>query len=280
MANKIILEGMINVKTIKKVKLLVVLALVISITLIPLAALAADVDTLPQEVRFYITAFANPTYGGTVSGGGYFYTGEEVVLQAIPYLGYKFAGWHGQYYDIEGSEEVLRLYAYQDMNIEARFVRDYSNVTPVTPTVPPAPPVTPVPTPITPTAPSGAPPAPGTIGVIIGNSWVQYDIPPQVINGRTLVPLRATFEALGAYVDWNEVTQTVIATRGGTVINLTIGQDYALVNGQRTQLDVPGMTQGGRTLVPLRFVGEALGANVDWNAETQIITITQAPVFH
>ena len=272
---------MINVKTLMKIKYLVVLVLVMTIILsVPIAALAESPTTLPETVRFYITAYANPTYGGTISGGGYFYAGDEVVLQAIPYLGYKFAGWHGQYYDIDGSEETLRIYAYQDMNIEARFVRDYNvaPVTPITPTVPTQPPVQPTPTPITPTAPSGTPPAPGTIGVIIGNSWVQYDIPPQVINNRTLVPLRATFEALGAYVDWNEDTQTVIATRGSTVINLTIGQDYALINGQRTTLDVPGMTLGGRTLVPLRFVGEALGATVDWDAETQIITITQTPV--
>jgi len=112
------------------------------------------------------------------------------------------------------------------------------------------------------------------INVLLDGTALTFDVPPQVIGGRTLVPLRAIFEALGAEVNWNEANQTVTATKDTTTVVLTIGSTSPTVNGQTVTIDVPASVIGGRTLVPLRFVAESLGVTVDWNANTSTVTIT------
>jgi hypothetical protein len=92
-------------------------------------------------------------------------------------------------------------------------------------------------------------------------------------NGRVLVPLRGVFERLGATVTWDPTSQTVLAQSGTTSVSLRIGSPQAFVNGQPQLLDVPAMLVGGRTLVPLRFVSQALGAGVTWDAPTSTIQI-------
>ena len=92
-------------------------------------------------------------------------------------------------------------------------------------------------------------------------------------DGRVLVPLRGVFEKLGAYVDWNQNTRTVIATKDETVIRLPIGSRFANVNGERISLGVPAMTIAGNTMVPLRFVSEALGADVSWDRYSSTVNI-------
>jgi hypothetical protein len=96
---------------------------------------------------------------------------------------------------------------------------------------------------------------------------------PQQINGRVLVPFRGILEQMGANVDWMPENQTVIATRGDKEILLTIGSRTAAINGRDVQLDVPAMTLGGYTMVPLRFVSEALGADVTWLSAMQTVMI-------
>jgi hypothetical protein len=96
--------------------------------------------------------------------------------------------------------------------------------------------------------------------------------PIQVAN-RTMVPMRSIFEALGAWVQWNESTRTVTATRDATTVQLTIGERAAQVNGQTIALDVPAMIYRGSTMVPLRFVSESLGADVRWSGATQTVSI-------
>ncbi|BCM93125.1 hypothetical protein IAD21_05013 [Abditibacteriota bacterium] len=96
--------------------------------------------------------------------------------------------------------------------------------------------------------------------------------PPQSVNGRLLVPLRAIFEALGAQVDFSG--GIVRAQRGSTQLQLQIGSQAAIVNGQNRTLDVPAQAIFGRTFVPLRFVGEALGAGVAFNNATQTVSIS------
>lgn len=115
--------------------------------------------------------------------------------------------------------------------------------------------------------------------VILDGKQLSFDVPPTIENGRTLVPLRAIFEALGAEVQWDGATQTVTATKGGTTIKLTVG-GQAYKNGQPVTLDVPAKIINGRTLVPLRFVSEALGASVKWDGSTQTITITSQPAIN
>ena len=107
--------------------------------------------------------------------------------------------------------------------------------------------------------------------VTVNGKTLTFDSAPIVQQGRTLVPLRAIFEALGATVDWQPAAKTVTATKNDTVIQLIVG-GQAYKNGQEVTLDVPAKIINGRTLVPLRFVSEALGATVDWNNGTIAIT--------
>ena len=112
------------------------------------------------------------------------------------------------------------------------------------------------------------------IEVLLDGRAVQFDVPPMVVDSRTLVPLRAIFEALGAEVTWDAATQTVTGTRAGTTVVLPIGSTTPTVNGRPETIDVPGAIVNSRTLVPLRFVAESFGVTVNWNPETRTVTIT------
>lgn len=114
------------------------------------------------------------------------------------------------------------------------------------------------------------------ISVYVDGERLALDQPPVLEGGRTLVPLRAIFEALGAGVTWESAIQTVTAHKQETTVRLTIGSRTAYRNGQPVSLDVPAKVVGGRTLVPLRFVSEALGAAVNWNANTRTVTVTSS----
>ncbi|MDY5626275.1 MAG: stalk domain-containing protein [Clostridia bacterium] len=111
------------------------------------------------------------------------------------------------------------------------------------------------------------------IKVIIDGETLATDQPPVIINDRTLVPLRAIFEKLGAFVDWNELAQSVTATKDGREISLAIGGNTMYVNGEEKPLDVPAMIYGERTLVPVRAVSEALSCNVEWIGEENTVVI-------
>ena len=101
------------------------------------------------------------------------------------------------------------------------------------------------------------------------------DVPAQIVDSRTLVPLRAIFEALGATVEWDGETRTVTSEMDGTNIKLTIDDKNLYVNGEAKVLDVPAMIIEGRTMVPARAVAEAYGATVAWDGETRTVTITK-----
>lgn len=110
--------------------------------------------------------------------------------------------------------------------------------------------------------------------VQLDGKQLTFDVPPVIEDGRTLVPLRAIFEAMGATVSWDQSTQTATATKDGTTVVLQIGSTTPTINGQVKQLDVPAKIVNGRTLAPLRFVGEAFGGTVGWDPATQIITLS------
>ena len=110
--------------------------------------------------------------------------------------------------------------------------------------------------------------------IILNGSRLDFEVPPTIEGGRVLVPLRTIFEALEAEVGWDKTTQTVTANRASTRIELTIGEPYAYINGVLVNLDTPARTINSRTLVPLRFVSEALGASVAWDGSTSTVTIT------
>ncbi|MEC0241104.1 copper amine oxidase N-terminal domain-containing protein [Paenibacillus dokdonensis] len=96
---------------------------------------------------------------------------------------------------------------------------------------------------------------------------------PTMVKGRTMLPMRAIFEAFDAKVSWNQKTSTVTATRDDITIVLKIGAQTATVNNQRIVLDVPAQNLSGTTMVPVRFVSETLGAEVNWNQAAQTVSI-------
>ena len=100
------------------------------------------------------------------------------------------------------------------------------------------------------------------------------DVRPVSIDGRVLVPVRGVFEQMGVNVDWNPANQAVYATGNNRVVTLYINKRVAQVNNHQVTLDVPATVYAGRTMVPLRFISEAMGAMVDWDASTNTVAIT------
>lgn len=112
------------------------------------------------------------------------------------------------------------------------------------------------------------------ISVTVNGAAVAFDQPPIIEEGRTLVPVRAIFEALGATVYWNGDTRTVTATKDNTIIILQIGNNIMQKNGENIILDVPAKIISDRTLVPVRAVAEAFDNTVGWNGDTREVIIT------
>lgn len=112
------------------------------------------------------------------------------------------------------------------------------------------------------------------INVTVNGQYMSFDQPPIERAGRVFVPLRGIFERLGASVVYS--AGVINATGNGRNISLRIGSTSAVVNGQTQYLDVAPFVIGSRTLVPLRFIAQSLGASVDWNGNTQTVSITGA----
>jgi|SRR5579863_6931782 len=110
-----------------------------------------------------------------------------------------------------------------------------------------------------------------SVTVIVDGQTMSFDQPPIVQGGRVFVPMRSIFERLGATVVY--ANGQINATGRGRSISLTIGSTQATVNGQPTTLDEAPFVVGSRTLVPLRFIAESLGAIVNWNDSTSTVTI-------
>lgn len=113
------------------------------------------------------------------------------------------------------------------------------------------------------------------ITLLIAGERVQPEVPPQVVNGRTLVPIRVIAEGLGADVQWDQATRTAIITRAQNRVELTLNHSTALLNGKQVKLDAPPLLQQERMLLPLRFVGEALGATVGWEERTRTVVVNE-----
>ena len=104
------------------------------------------------------------------------------------------------------------------------------------------------------------------------------DIAPKVVNDRTMLPARFVAENLGATVEWDGEKQLVTITgknekQEDVTILITIGSDYAKVNGEEVKLDSPAFVENDRTYTPIRFISENLGATVKWNETEQTVTI-------
>lgn len=111
------------------------------------------------------------------------------------------------------------------------------------------------------------------VTVLVNGEPVGFDQPPVIQDGRTLVPARAVFEALGAQMEWDGETQTAFAVKGDTQVKIQIGQASFEKNGQPVALDVPAQILGDRTLIPLRAVADAFGCQVGWDGATKTATV-------
>ncbi|MBQ3463874.1 MAG: copper amine oxidase N-terminal domain-containing protein, partial [Clostridia bacterium] len=122
-----------------------------------------------------------------------------------------------------------------------------------------------------------------TIKISVNGSRVYPDSDPVIINDRTMVPIRAVAEAMGFSVGWDAPSQCVTMTQGNFDVQVMIGSTWITkyLNGQVSeygQTDVVPQIINDRTYLPLRAVGEALGATVDWDGNTRSVYITDGSV--
>ena len=123
------------------------------------------------------------------------------------------------------------------------------------------------------------------ISVELDGNPIEFDVKPEIIDGRTMVPLRKIFEEIGASVKWDNDTQTVSARKNKKTITLSIGSaDLQIDKGDTDEegnpiyetvtLEVPAQIVSGRTLVPARAISESFGLNVDWDEDNQKVIIS------
>lgn len=111
------------------------------------------------------------------------------------------------------------------------------------------------------------------VNVVLDGKKINFETSPAIVEGRTLLPIRSVVEAIGGDVQWDNGTKTVTINTCDVEISIVINSKNPIVNGEAKNLDVAAQIIGGRTMVPLRFVGEALGAEVGFDANTKTVTI-------
>lgn len=113
------------------------------------------------------------------------------------------------------------------------------------------------------------------ISVYVEGQKVSFDVPPQTINDRTMVPIRAIFEVMGATVNWDNATQTAICTKDNTVVKMTLNSKTEYINDVPYEMDVAPVIVDNRTLAPARYVAEAFGYFVNWDGNTKSVLINK-----
>lgn len=103
------------------------------------------------------------------------------------------------------------------------------------------------------------------ITIHIDGEYLPCDVDPVMVNNRTLMPMRAAGEALGATVSWDGANQAATLTKDDKTVVFYVGSFTYYVNGAAKTVDVPPQIVQGRTVIPLRAFGEALDTRVDWN---------------
>lgn len=112
------------------------------------------------------------------------------------------------------------------------------------------------------------------IKIVINDKEIELNTEPIIINQRTLVPIRSIFEALDIEVNWDGKNRIVTGTKENTIMKIKIDSDIAYINDKEIKLDsVAIINKDNRTLVPVRFVAEAIGAEVNWISETRTVDI-------
>ena len=173
--------------------------------------------------------------------------GSTVTFTARPAPGWEFAGWSGS---ATGAANPLALTMDDNKSVLATFEKSVDpNQHIITLSV-------------------------GSMVAHLDGQVVTLDTPPVIVSGRTLVPLRPIIEGLGGGITWVSETRSVEVEFNGTTLLLQIGNRTAVVNGKAVQMNVPATIMNGRTMLPVRFVSENLGADVQWEELTKTVTIT------
>lgn len=121
------------------------------------------------------------------------------------------------------------------------------------------------------------------IRVILDGNQIVFEVNPQIVQSRTMVPMRTMFETLGLTVSWDETTKTAQGTSSesaisGSSISFTIGSNKAMINGKEQVMEVPASIIQGRTMIPLRFLSENMGYNVVWVQGSNLILLSKSDI--
>lgn len=115
------------------------------------------------------------------------------------------------------------------------------------------------------------------VGLLIAGETIKTDQPAVIVNGRTMVPIRVIAEALKCSVDWDADTKTVTFQQSGITAKMVIGEKVLILNDGTTdysvEIDTPAVIINNRTMVPMRFLTENFGFNVEWDNETKTVNI-------
>src|SRR5450830_726295 len=203
---------------------------------------------------YALTTTASPSAGGSFRrspDASSYAPGTVVTLTASPVAGYVFTGWSGA---LSGTKNPATVTMDANKKVTASFAAKVKSVIQL---------------------------MIGSRTMYVDGEPVVLDAAPIILNSRTLLPIRAVVEATGGTIAWEASTRKVTIVRKEKPWVLWIDRNVATLNGQSVNIDsdpkVVPIIMSGRTLLPLRFVTEALALDVQWNATTQAITITYTP---
>lgn len=111
------------------------------------------------------------------------------------------------------------------------------------------------------------------IKVVLNGNRIKFDVQPQIIDNRTMVPMRAIFSALDAEVSWNQDNQSIVATKEDMTIEMTIGRKAIYTDGVKKDMDVAPIIISSRALVPVRVIAESFDCEVKWDERTSAVYI-------
>ena len=115
------------------------------------------------------------------------------------------------------------------------------------------------------------------IRVYLDGAQIISDVAPRIVGDRTLVPMRAVFEAFDMEIDWNDKSQTVTAADNSRSVTVSVGADTMTSGGRELALDVPAQIFDDRTFIPVRAVSESLGCEVKWDTRERKVIIISSP---
>ena len=204
---------------------------------------------------YALTTTVSPSAGGSIGrspDASSYAPGTVVTLTASPVAGYVFTGWSGA---LSGTKNPATVTMDANKKVTASFTVKVKRVIQL---------------------------KIGSRTMYVDENPVVLDAAPIILNSRTLLPIRALIETLGGEVLWSPSARTVDVFLGERSVDVGVGGNIGYVNDKAVAIDpanpkVVPIIMSGRTLLPLRFVAEALALDIQWNATTQAITITYTP---